>query len=794
MPTITADALRAELMQLVQAGQAYQFLTRAQPYLEARADDHQLRLLAARTYLELGLVQSARELVSQAGGSVPLPPECTDIAARLQMLPGASIPWEQSAARFEANLAALPPESAEPIRAAWQAQRARFELYRDRHGCFQVRRRVSSAVWRWVPYLGDQRALDEARPWPTEIEANWPGPYLFEGWAQGHYFERVYHKTRNSFLNYSCPLYVAEVDAAGLAVALHLRDWQELLADPRVVVRAGPDCLAELEALWQRRCNLTRPREVITVGRLDPESSFGTLDFLRQSWTRHEADIEASLSELNRQYAGRDLAYWARRFEQVRAGEGKPLRIISAVSRQTTFLKHSLRDAQRAFEALGHTCTVVTEETDYEALSSLTYHRVVRELDPDVILVLDHLRAEYPSLVPDNLPVLTWDQDQLPCACAAENLRGVAPHDFIVGYSKSAFVRAGCNPAQYRYARVPTCPEQFSGDPLTPAEVERYTCDVSFVSHASQTPREFHQEERGRHDDPAVWKLLDTLFELLPAELAEHRVVNGQIALKVLEEAERTLGVQVTDEGWRARLLSWYLWRLGDRIFRHEALEWVAQWSRRQGRTLRIYGNGWDRHPTLSEYAAGPVENGRELLCVYRASKINLQLMPAGFIHQRALDGLAAGGFFLTRLAPNDTRGKLLHRFVQRVRELGIETTAELRASKDEALQADFRAYFGPWVSRWDPDNPALLNDTLISAELPYPDEVFPDFDEITFDGAEEFATKAERFLGDEQLRATMTERMRNVVVERFTYRAAMAQFLEAMSDYLTKAVAATQT
>lgn len=794
MPTMTADALRAELLQLVQAGQSYQFLTHAQPYLEARVDDHQMRLLAARTYLELGLVQPARELVSQAGGSVPLPPECTQIAARLEALPGATLPWEQYAFRFEANLAALPTQSADPIRAAWHAQSANFELYRDRHGCLQVRRRGLNGNWRWVPYLGDQHAVDEARSLPAQIEANWPGPYLFEGWGQGHFFERVYRKTHHSFLNYSCPLYVVEVDAAGLAVALHLRAWEELLRDSRVFVRAGPSCLEELESLWQQQPNLSRPREVIAMGRFDLEESFTSVDFVRQSWAQHEAKIEASLSELQQQYAGRDLAYWARRFEEARAGTGKPLRIISAVSRQTTFLKHSLRDAQRAFEALGHTCTVLTEPTDYEALDPLTYHEAIRKLDPDVFFVLDHLRPEFPALMPASLPMLTWDQDQLPHVCTTENLRGVAPHDFITGYSKSAFVRAGCDPAQYLYSRVPTCPEQFSGEPLTPEEFKRYACDVSFVSHASQTPQEFHQEERACYADPGVHKLLDTLYELLPAQLEEHRVVGGQLGQAALEEAERNSGVKVTDDGLRTRLLSWYLWRLGDRIFRHEALEWVAQWVRQHGRTLRIYGNGWDKHPTLSEFAAGPVQNGRELLCVYRASKINLQLMPAGFIHQRALDGLAAGGFFLTRLAPNDRRGKLLHRFVNRVRELGITTTAELRACPDATLQADFRAYFGPWVSRWDSGDPALLRDTFISAELLYPDEVFPAFDEITFDSAAEFAARAGRYLGDEQLREVTTTQMRQVVVERFTYRAAMAQFIEAMSGYLTAAAPAEQS
>ena len=47
--------------------------------------------------------------------------------------------------------------------------------------------------------------------------------------------------------------------------------------------------------------------------------------------------------------------------------------------------------------------------------------------------------------------------------------------------------------------------------------------------------------------------------------------------------------------------------------------------------------------------------------------------MPAGFVHQRALDGLAAGGFFLSRTAPSDVRGLLLRRLDNRIREFGID-------------------------------------------------------------------------------------------------------------------------
>ncbi|MCH9023160.1 MAG: hypothetical protein IID32_10415 [Planctomycetes bacterium] len=382
---------------------------------------------------------------------------------------------------------------------------------------------------------------------------------------------------------------------------------------------------------------------------------------VQEAASARETAMTASSRDVEARYASRDPAYWARRFEQALSGEGPPLRILAGVSTHTTFLQYSMRDAQRAFESLGHRCTVLTEKTPYTLIGPLTYHKAIRELDPDLFFNIDHLRPEFGNIIPSNLPALTWDQDQLPQVFTKVNMERISPLDFVAGWSKLRAVMAGCNPKQFLYASVPTCPEQFSGDPLTEAEYKRYACDVSYVSHASQTPQAFREEERARFAEPQLQALLDVLYEMTPSRMARHAVMGGGLPAEILDEASRRCGLEVRDEELRTRLTGWYLWRLGDRIFRHEALEWVAAWARRSGRRLRIYGNGWDKHPTLSEFAAGPAANGRELLCVYRASKINLQLMPAGFAHQRALDGLASGGFFLSRQTPSDLRGRILH-------------------------------------------------------------------------------------------------------------------------------------
>jgi hypothetical protein len=370
------------------------------------------------------------------------------------------------------------------------------------------------------------------------------------------------------------------------------------------------------------------------------------------------------------------------------------------------------------------------------------------------------------------------------------HLRCLARHDFLVTCSKVHCLKQGCDPRQMVSARVPTCPEQFSGPELTSEEIARYTCDVSYVSHASQTPRAFHETERAGYDDTRIVRLLDCMYEMVPELLRTHRVMEGGVMSCVLSQGCQKVGITSLDPDLEERLRSWYLWRLGDRFFRHEALEWVADWARRTQRSFRIYGNGWDKRPTLAEFAAGPAQNGRELICIHRASRINLQLMPAGFIHQRSLDGLAAGGFFLARLCPHDMRGKAMRLLDARIRELGITSTRELLAHSDTRLKELLQAYVGYWLGRMDHERYDLLQSIQANAELLSPDEAFADFPSILFDSREEFAARAEAFLADPGRRAVIAARMRQTVLENFSYQAAMTHFLEQMDQYLRSATA----
>ncbi len=785
---ITVDAYRAKLIQQLNSGDSYSFLNAAEPFLQQVTDDHQIRLFIVREYLKLGLIQPAREWLQIALDEMPAP-ELTALAATIKNLRGGVIPWAERADRFAKNLAALQQRGIDvnPIRDAWEQSKSNYELHCDAHQVDQIRWRDSAGCWRWIPFLGHHPKIDAARELPSGLQSRMPMPILLDGLGHGGYFERVYRATLDTFLGYSCALFIVEPDPALFALTLHLHDWSSLLADQRVFAFIGPDYQTQMRDAWEADRDLPWPSQVVSLWPQRTSASPAPLDVVNSLYTERDTRLQQSWVDIETKYKTRDASYWSDRFDAALSGRGKPLRILAAVSTHTTFLQYSMRDAKRAFEELGYECVVLSESTPYDIISPLTFHHAIRDLDPDLFFNIDHLRHEFSGIIPGNLPVFTWDQDQLPHVFTAENVKRIGPLDFLAGTTKSFFARIGGQCDQFLASHMPTSAEQFNTEPLTPDEQAAFACDVSYVSHASQTPKAFHDEERNQYSDPQLRRLLDVMFEQMPAMLREYRIPSGLVVTTLLRESCGRCGIAIKDEALRERLLWWYLWRLGDRFFRHEALEWAAAWAEKTNRMLRIYGNGWDKHPTLARFAAGLAKNGRELVCVYRASRINLQLMPAGFIHQRALDGLACGAFFLCRLVPNDLRGPALKNLVARMRELNISTARALLDSSDSQLGELAISYYGKNWRRMFPNDDAFLHSLYYGVELTGPDELFHGFHEITFDSADEFQQKADSFLAEPDQRAAIASDMHRVAVDQFCYKKTMHRFMHAMADRLRR-------
>lgn len=745
------------------------------------------RMRALREYIALGLGGPAAELLVE----IPAGPDVEALRSAARRSSGKQV-WGKRAGLFSSNVRVLEGRGIDPtpLRTAWRDARDAIELYADVAGVEHIRVRGPGG-WEWFPArLDDPARAAAALALPDDFRESMPGPFIFEGLGTGQLLRRVWRETRRTFLSFCATIHVIERDPAWVALALHLHDWSELFADPAVMLYFGDGGLARFEEAISGDWSLGVPRRLLKAragaAGGDVVAAIGRVEARRAGY------FEDLRSAVETRYAGRDAAHWAARFASALRGEGPPLRILASVSRHTTFLKFSMRDALRAFEQIGCRTRLLTEQADHDRIGAALYLQAIREFEPDLFFVIDHLRTSFGAALPASLPVLTWDQDDLPHIFRDENIRRMTPLDVVTGILHLLPIARGAGRAeQFLGSQIATSPEQFDAAGLADADLAAYRCDISFVSHAAQTPGQLHDEERARCNDSGLRKIMDAIFETVMAR-ATAGPADGGVLDALLSEAERRCGLKITDPATRDRLRGWYVWRLCDRVFRHEALGWAAEWARQTGHSLRIYGNGWDAHPTLAGHAAGPAANGRELVAIYRGSAINIQLMPGGFIHQRALDGLCAGGFFLTRRTAADQRNPRLGPLWREIGAAKLHSGAALLAAGDPELIARF-IEVGRSIGRAAAEAEVIYQFLRFNPSWDYPAEVFADFDQIVFDSRDSFFAAAGRFSADAALRERVAAEMRARVIERYSYRSVMERFLRFHADYLASSAVMTE-
>jgi Glycosyl transferases group 1 len=215
-------------------------------------------------------------------------------------------------------------------------------------------------------------------------------------------------------------------------------------------------------------------------------------------------------------------------------------------------------------------------------------------------------------------------------------------------------------------------------------------------------------------------------------------------------------------------------------------LEWVAEYCRKNNKTLRLYGSGWESNPRFAEYAAGFLAPGEEMRAVYQATDINLQIIETGFLHSRSLDGLAAGGFFLNRQVREfDPTEQSRLMMTRRAIETGCVTYGQLDASTDPLIAGAW-AHARTLIRLGKPDEYCRMLD--IWPTVPSEEIQFPHLSEITFADQKEFNAMADRFLVNPDLRRSVAARLRQVVVDRYSYDTRWRQFLSGITAGLRDA------
>jgi hypothetical protein len=759
------------------------------------------------------------------------------ILEQARKLPSGTVSWESRAQIFDGNITALSIASPtlEKLRSFWQEHQHRYGLYCANDGNFQVVDQQDPLIFSgFIGGLIDHRAL--TRFWTYKcVGYQLPRPIAFDGAGYGWVLVRVLESTERTLHNFSTAVYIVEPDPVSACILLNLQDlrpWQN-----RIRMFAGPDALREFEDALKTHRHWDIPGTMVGEQiNLRPALNLqATVAAAAQKRTQEDAALAA---EVAAHYSAIPIATWAARFEEANAGKHR-LKVLGMTSRYTTVLQYSMDELGEAIRAAGHDFVLCKEPDDQS--SNVPEVQIIAEHKPDLLVMISRLRSENPRL-PKNMPALCWDQDNLPCMRTDAARNGLDAFTYVagagarIGYEQLGWPRENCI-----LAFLAAATHRYHYGPVSEELLARHRCTFSYASNASVSPEALTAELRlnyaGDHraaeifdraaqtilarskagfawDSKEVAQLVDSCGDESAYEKSELAMA-GRAEIRPLTQENRGLppstkkddptdasharseGDSLMSATVRQEMIL-HLRTISDRAFRHVALGWVVEYCEKNKTTLRLYGKGWESTPRFAPYAAGFLAPGEEMRAVYRASDINLQIIETGFLHSRALDGLAAGGFFLNRLAPGardiDQTEKARLIMARRAIETGCVTYAQLDASTDPLITRGW-AYARSVIPLGKPHDRCRMLDIWEAA--PSEEAQCPHLNEITFESQEQFNQLADQYLAGPDLRARMAQQLRQVVVERFSYDARWKQFLSGIASGLRQsadAITAGQT
>ncbi len=762
----------------------YLFLQTALPYLIQVPADDEVRVLALQHLAQLGLFGPAVELVDDHPDLLTRVPDLAPSVAPLREQPTGQIPWGTLAPTFEQNLVAARErfevcrEHEGPIREGVRD----LALFRTSDGSLLLSRRIGQTPRQWLPALLNWSEVVRQASLGPEDTNSLCLPYLFEGVGLGHAIRQLHDATSRMFLTYTPRIHVIEPNLAQLAAWLHVEDHRDLLRDERFHLWAGKEGAAAFIAFHR-----SRPKEFAPVAAVcQPGWGPGAVSVAKAAVDRlkEEADerCERSKQAIHAKLADRSSpAHYAARFEQ---RSEHPLRILGVTSRYTTFLQYSMRDIQQAAADRGHEFRILIEDNDHTPMLPVDHIlQQIEELMPDLIVILDHNRKEYDGQYDFPIPFCNWIQDDLPNLFGPGCGSDLHLYDLVVSVIGGLRARsAGYPPDQWKAVPVPVSLGKFSHEPVSEDDRRAHECDLSFVSHRNISREELLREALSQVTQPQIRQLLEAQYERIGPQIAAGRLpgTSLQTVLQIQALARELDFALSYDDADRVRQM--FTDRLINSHFREQVLEWASD----MGLDLHLYGRGWDEHPTLAKHARGTAKHGHQLRCIYQASRINLQAVSTGAVHQRLVEGLSSGGFFVIRRTPSDALGPLRDAIRRRCQALDIQTEEDLWNAPDEALARDVRILNGALFA------PARLRPHFVSDLCAANDRGFsmqagsllPHYDEVSFGTREEFERVVTRFLKDEPVRHEIARDQRETVVSHFGYEAVFERLLDFGRDY----------
>jgi hypothetical protein len=638
----------------------------------------------------------------------------------------------------------------------------------------------------------------EAAASTDELLSRWPAPaaLVLAGAGDGHLLSCLAGCGRENENGSTRPVLVIEPDPERLIHILFIHD----LAGPdgpivqeRFDWFVGDSWLKDFEHAHVDNPWRAAPELIVRQGVHAEAIADGVKAVQRAMKARDDALDEA----IDAYYATLDAKSLAALMDDDPGKRPRRPRVMMPASRFTTVLQHAYTDAAEAFEALGWEVALLKEPALHYRLGLPAIRHFLDSFKPDLILLIDHLRSEIGDTFPANLPVATWTQDHLPKLTNAAAGRSVGLRDYILTTVAPWYTSAFEYPAR-QCLHLPKLTRGRRG--RAPARAQGH--DLVYVSNASATGEDLLDETmeiaRQVQGLPAgALELIERCARALIDLYAQDESLPYLWHLGQLADATAAdLGYDFAGPNERSGLLQFLNHPLNNTLYRQQALRWAAKIACELDLDFALYGRRWEDHPEFTAFAHGPVAYGDDLDALTRANRINLQIVPSFCLHQRMLDGLAAGGFYLVRPAPADVLMPRLAQFL-------LERCPGTVATVDEARRVLSGASLTALGQQLDEaecltqltgpiDLVAWVRCCLHAGVLNGTGEVLPRFDEIAFSDEDELRERVRRFLTNGAARREISARQWQAVEGGLTYEAGLRRIVSEIRTLLNDEVGRT--
>ena len=611
------------------------------------------------------------------------------------------------------------------------------------------------------------------------------------GFGDGYVAQVLAHNPPRLFMDRQQPIFLIEPRPQVLLHCLMIHDYSGPagpIEQPRFEWLVGDGWDDRLEQMLRDDVYLPCPMLTLGLGLDAPRIQAGLREILRD--LAHRSEILTTAVE--RHYASVNPSNLATLFTG--AGPRRP-RVLLVTTRFSTVLQYSTRDTAAAFARLGWDAHVVIEPTPHHRVLRTALAQALRDFRPDLVFQIDHLRHEHQGLFPPNLPFACWIQDHLPHLASRDVGAQVGPLDFVLTDTIDTYVEKFAYPRRQCVAlpKLVVRAEPAAVDESDAAPTD----DIVFVSNASHAPETMIADAVARFARNAETRALieHSCQQLIETYAAGQSVPTYFEVCALLRHTLDELGLSLPVEGFDV-LARWLTHPFNDALYRQQALGWAQQVAREQGLTLGLYGKGWESHPQFASHARGPVAYGEPLRQLTRRSRINLQIVPYLCLHQRLLDGLLAGGFFLIRTHPADLAPAALLDFLDAHGGVAARTTADAFAivppAQRDVLAALVEQCRPPMCTTGAEDVVAMARSWQESGQLISAVGPLPMLESVAFHDAQTLGDKVRRFVADAPARTAVTTPQRRSVAARLSYDAGVRRVIERIAGLLAETAGAT--